>query len=892
MIDLYIWVCYNLYVCNFMKAKGEYMIWHSSSTESVIEELKSNLKTGLTNGEASARLEKINSKIESKKERHSLIKYVLDELHQPVYYILVIAIMVALLFHLIFNVFTLFEIIALLLLTGVKAFLGGFVTRRYKLEINKGETIEKSTVKVLRDGNVCEISSSLLVPGDIIQVEEGDYIPADARLITQNDLHCDEFAVTGESVPTPKDAQFLPQEISAITERTNMIYAGSYVVSGSGIAIITEITDYTEYGKLQKLESTNEEFSLGIEQRLTQLSKLISIGATVIYALLFLIAVVFGTINSVYTEYKFMHGLASSLMLVGALGIAFIPSFIETLATASISRGIDRMKRKGISIYQSKTVDNIAKLDVICADKTGAFTQNKMLLTQMYNGSELLNVTTDVITSDYKMLLRLAALCCDGEVSIVKGIPVQSGDATQTAIIAASMEYLGLNKYDLDNIYPRMYELPFDPEKKTMTTINVIDGKKYVIVRGQPQMLIPNCINNCDNFIKTSEEMSAHNLRVVGVATKLLEDDEISLTNEELENNLQFVGLLGLSDIPRLDSRPSVIDCQNSGMKVVMITGDHKSAALITAMKLNIANDESQLLTGEELDELDDDKLCQNIDNFTVFAQVNSQHRTRIISAYKNNGHNVAITGDSLSNTEALRAADVGYSMGSTGSDVAICASEVIIEDDSFSTVVDSVRDCRGIYGCISKSIKFFLSASLGILLSILLGYLIFGVQLITAPEIIFIALFSISAMALGLVYEPSESQDINLIIDNDFEIFKISFLFDIIFRAAIFTLTALVSYSLAGVFGISPTTFTFFTMAITYIFSAFISRTNNQLVSFNNKNKHFLIFAAISVFLITLLIIIAPGKIISFGFIYWIFGVVTALVSNIILLAIKFIRN
>ena len=868
------------------------MIWHSNNLEDVIQELKSNTKLGLSSDEASARLLKINNKIEDKKEKNTLIKHIINEFKQPVFYLIFSAIIISLIFHLIFDVFTMFDIVAILIMTILKAVLGGFANNRYIIEINSSEETEKSTVRVLRDGMVSEISSDLLVPGDIIQVEEGDYVPADARLIAQNDLHCDEFSITAETVPSPKDANIVLSEIATISERDNMIFAGSYVVSGSGVAIVTEITDYTEYGKMQKLDTTVKDYTLDIEQRLQHLAKLISTGATIAFAILFIISLIFGTIHSVYTSFSFMYGLASSLLLIGGLAISFIPSSVSIIATAAVSRGIKRMSKKGISIYDSKIVDTISKLDVICADKTGAFTQNKMLLTQMFNGSDTLNVATDVFNSDYKMLLRLAALCCDGEVKVVKGVSMQSGDPTQTAIIAASMEHLGLNKYDLDNIYPRMYEFPFDPERKLMTTVNVIDGKKYVIVRGQPEALISKCVGNCEIFSKTSNEMSARNLRVVGVATKLLVGDEIGLTPDELETDLNFVGLLGLSDIPRLDSRPSVIDCQKAGMKVVMITGDHKSAAFITASKLNIATNEEQIITGEDLDAITDDNLFEIIDNYNVFAQVDSHHRIRIINAFKANGHTVAITGDTASNTSALRSADVGYSLGSAGSDAAICASEVVIEDDSFSTVVDSVRDCRGIFSCISKSLLFFFASSLSILVSLILGFLIFGTQILTTPEIILLAIGAISAMALGLVYEPSERKDLNLIIDNDFEIFKANFLFDVILRAAIFTIAALVSYSLAGMFGVSPSTFTFLTLTFAYVLFAYISRSKDQLINFSSINKHFSIFAII-IFLITiLLVIIGIGKLTPIGFIGWMFSLVTAILSNILLLAIKFIRR
>ena len=863
------------------------MIWHSSDVENVLIELNTNLTTGLTNEEANLRSDRINEKIKIKESKTSFIAYLADEIKSPVYIVMLIMAALAFLFHFIFDSFSWTEALVIFLATILKLCATAFVKRHYLYDISRSKTEEKSTITALRNGESVKIDSDKLVPGDIIYVTAGDYVPADARLIKINELHCDEYNITGETVPTQKNTGVTLQDIAPLEDRANMIFAGSHVLTGSGVAVVTEVLDYTEYSKKLAAEKDENEYTLPLENRLSQLGRLLNIALTLAAAVIFILGLIVNLIN----EHSFLNSFFNSFFAASALSLAFLPTILPLAATASISRGIRRMKENGISIFDPKSIDKIAKLDVICADKTGPFTQSKMILTQLFDGFRLVNVKSDPLEDDFKYLLRIAALCCDGEVKMVRGKRIEEGDSTQTAIIAASMDHLGLGKYDLDNIYPRMAELPFDSDRKLMTTVNLIDGNTYAIVRGAVDALAPKCSGNCDAFISAANEMSENNLRAVGVAIKPIDEYSPDLSPDELECNLNFVGILGLADLPRLDSKKAVKDCQKAGMKVVMITGAHPSAAFATAQKLRIANDEAQVLSGEELAKLSDEQLLSAIEKYTVFARITAEDRCRIISALKDNGHFVATTGDSAVNTASMRLADIGYSLGKTGSDVAICSSEVIIEDDSFASVVNSVRACRGIFHNISKAVKFFLSSLLGLAAATAIGYVLFG-STISAPALIMLSLLSVSLMTLGMVYEHSEKKDINLIIDNDATIFESKFLFDCIFNGAIFAITYLVSFAIGRslesvVTSTSASNFAFITMAITFWLSSFLLRNETTFFSIDFSNIRIFIFAAaafITLFILSLVFF-------NIGVLNWLICILIAAASAFILNCIKLIR-
>ncbi len=867
------------------------MIWHSNSIDDIINQLDTNREIGLSEEEATRRALHISKKITKKQCSDNPLIYFKNEICTPSYILMLAAVLLAVLFHLIFGVLSLLEPILLAAFAVFKAAVIAAVS--YNADKKHYDDFEeRAAVTVLRDGAERTVSAAKVVPGDIILVSEGDYLPVDARLLDEINLHCDEFALTGEEVPTQKNAAELPADIAPINERSNMIFAGSHILSGKGVAVVTEIRDYTELAKKKTVDGV-EDGSLKIESRLSQLEKLISTGIVATYFILFFVTLISGAVRHIYETQAFLNSLIYALLVVSTLTVSFKTDFIKIISKAAVTAGIKNMRSKGIIVGDSDTIDKISQLDVVCADKTGTLTQNKQVLSKIFNGINEINVETDVIDGESKMLLRLAALCCDGDVKLVNGVSVQSGDPTQTAIIAASMEHLGLGKYELDNIYPRMAAIPFDPNRKLMTTVNVIDGKKYVIVRGAVEQLLPCCDGENARFIQATEKLSAENMRVVGVAMKLVDEYSAEPTPEELENSLHIVGLLALSDLIRLDSKKAVDDCKNAGMKVVMLTGDRKSAAFATAATLGIAENENQVITADVIDVLTDDELCEQIERYTVFSHLDATHRVRIVKALQDAGHSVAVTGDTGANTASLRTADVAYSMGKSGSDSAICESEVIIEDDSFSSVAKSVRYCRGIYHNIAKSLKFFLSAGLGVILAAFIGAIMFGTAVCTNIELIALASIAVIPLSVAIVFRYAESNDLQLVIDNDSGIFNSKFLFDTLFYAIVYCLGAIVSYSLGlSLEGVSPTGFSFITLSLTMLLCSVFAQTDNIYEMLKYKNNRILAIAAVDFLLLLVLSIIGIGRFTAISFGAWMLSLLIAIVTLGVHLAIKYIRK
>ena len=868
------------------------MIWHSNDIENVINELGTNITTGLSSTIAQERLEKINEKIRQKEKGSNFSKYAFKELKSNNYYFLYAAVVISIIFHFVFGVSNIFTPIILLVLSVTKAFALAFIRAKCSKNIKGLETNTISKIKVLRDSEVKEINSNLLVPGDIICVEEGSLVPVDARLIRQSNLHCDEYLVTNETVPTEKDATIVLDDISEIPERKNMIYAGSHVLSGSGVAVVTEILDYTEVYKNTKINENDQDTTLNIEAKLSGLNKLISVSSAAVFGLVFLVSTISQLISGLNLEHPFLNSVISALLLTAALGTAFLMSSQKVISKCAISFGIDRMKKSGILISSAKTIEKIAKLQVICADKTGTFTQSKMQLTKLYSGGNTVNVTTDVIDGEHKMLLRLAALCCDGEVEIVRGVSIRRGDATQTAIIASSMEHLGLGKYELDNIYPRMASIPFNAERKLMTSVNVIDGVNYVIVRGSVDKLIDKCNNDCTEYMKVAEEMRRGGLRTLGVAIKQIGEISADITSETLECELNFIGLLGLADIPRLDSKEAVKTAKKAGIKIVMITGDSKTTALSTARKLLITDSEDNVMTGQEVAALNDAQLYEVIGTYDVFAEVTAEVRARIVKAFKDNGHFVAITGDNAVNTQSLRLSDVGYSMAKSGSDTAISESEVVIKNDSFASVIDSVRCARGIYRKMTCAIKFFFSCAAGIILSTTLGSIIFGAHPFTAAQIILLVLIGIFGTSIAITSEKTESNDVYHKIKDDYGIFNLKFIIDVVFNALIYTIIAVASYLIAFRLNISPSTFSFITMMLTFILSGIALRREVIDVKEIQKNKVLTILSSATLVLLIILTTLKVGVLTAINFKYWLLSILISVFAALIIAAIRSVRS
>lgn len=811
------------------------MIWHSSELEQVIAQLHTDTQKGLREEDAVKRLSAITDKIKSKNKTFVFFKRFSKEFKKVSNGILWLLAFLTLIFHFVFGTLSISTSVTIAVISVLKAAFYALLYTTGNSAMQKIQNENPTAITVLRDGEKHKISSEKLVPGDIIFVTEGDYVPADARIISEIGLHCDEFAVTGESVPAPKDADFVLEDITQISERKNMLYAGSNIVSGSGCAIVTEILDYTEVYKIAEANSDGHEL-LSLQPRLKQLGKLTETVFWAVYAvifvLMFIVSLIVGT--------PFSDALISSAITVCTLFLCISPAYINHISKFAIIGGIKNIEKKGINILRPETVEDIASLQVICADKTGTFTQNNMAVSKLFNGINEINFASDVIDGNNKMILRLAALCCDGDVKLVNGVSVHSGDATQTAILAASMQHLGLKKYDLDNIYPRMACIPFDPNRKLMTTVNVIDGKHFMIIRGGVEQVAEKCINNTEPYLAAAKAMSVDGLRTVGVAVKVLEDDTVDFFAPEAESKMNFIGVIGLADLVRADSKKAVEECKNAGMRVIMLTGDNKETALAVAQKLGIASDLQSVLSGTEIDAFSDEQLCECIDKYTVFSHVDTRHRERIVSAFKDNGYSTAVTGDDIKNAASLRIADVGYSMGNSGTDVAINESQVVIKDDSFFKVVESVRDCRAVFANISKAIKYFFISSVTLILSVLFGIIFFKNGIFGISQIFTLSVFAITFMCVALAFERSEPGDINIIVDNDLDIFKVKYLVDVLFYSAVNIAVVMLAfiYGKSICHSSSPQAFAIFGYVLSMIVTFLILRKKDKPLYISKTDK------------------------------------------------------
>ena len=873
------------------------MIWHSSNVDEVLSELKSDKITGLTDEFAEERLRKINLKIKKKNSDKTFLDRLGKELKNTVYYFLYAVIALTILIHFIIpNSISLTLPITVLALALLKAIASAAYIKYTEVRLGGITFGKKTKIKALRSGKTVNLPIDKIVPGDIIFIEEGALVPADARLISAEGLHIDEMAVTGETVPAVKDALANIEDIAPLNRRANMVYAGTHVLTGNGVAVVTEILDYTEQSKKGIIDSDNSEDKLGIETKLKQLSKLISVGLAVLFAVIFIITLVCAFV----AKFSIIPAILYSAVTVAALASAFTPETIELLLCSSDYSGVSRMAKEDTVISDVGTINKISRADVICADKTGIFTENKMVLSEIFAGGRMVNMASDVIEGDHKMLLRLAALCCDGEVKMVRGVSVQHGDATQTAIIAASIEHLGLSKYDLDNTYPRMAAIPFSADRKLMTTVNVIDGAQYVIVRGSVDKLIPKCSGDCSGYLKIAENMSSDGMRVIGLAIRTIDNFSAEISEDELENGLMFIGLLGLCDVPRLDSKDAVIECRDAGIGVVMITGDNKNAAFATARKLRITSDIGKVMTGEQIKSLSDDELMTVVETYSVFSEVDTDSRARIVSALKKCGKYVAVTGDSNENTDSLRIADVAYSMGKNGTASAISESEVIIKNDTFASIVRSFATAKSVYHNLMKSVRFFFSAIFGIMLSVLVGSAVFGINadgpsIISDASILLLSIFSVIITSVAITFEPTEPTDLCMTL-SDFDLFNSAFSLDIVYLSVIYAISGILPYILCSLTSLSkttsPMTFTYLTASLTVLLSGLLLKSDTFSLSSFKENKVILITTAIS--LVVTLISTLSGfcGLCALPFVSWLIAIAISLALTATIAIIRIFRR
>ncbi|MBQ4327305.1 MAG: cation-translocating P-type ATPase [Clostridia bacterium] len=636
----------------------------------------------------------------------------------------------------------LFEPALILLIVILNAVMGVYQEGKAEKALDALKNMSAPHARVIRDGRETIIDASLLVPGDIIKLEAGDFIPADARLIRSAGLKSEESALTGESVPSEKDALAEVEENAPLGDRHNMVYSGCSVTYGTGVAVVTAIGMDTEMGKIANLLDSEEEGQTPLQQKLAQLGKILGIMALAACAVIFVV----GLLNKIPVLHIFMTSVS--------LAVSAIPEGLPAIVTIVLSIGVQRMVKKNALIRKLPAVETLGGASVICSDKTGTLTQNRMTLVKAYADGES---DTESIGKDnsekIKKLLMYGTLCCDGSVIVKEDGEQHIGDPTETAIVLAAYKN-GMTKEDLNEKYPRMAEIPFDSDRKLMSTVNRIDGKNIVIVKGAFDMMATRCIaGDIDAGRKFTDSMSENALRVLAVAYKEIDAIPETPTSDELENGLTFLGLVGMIDPPRPEAKDAVAICRRAGIKPVMITGDHVVTASAIARELGILLDGDRAITGAELDAMTDEELDASVESISVYARVSPENKIRIVKAWQRKNQVVSMTGDGVNDAPALKAADIGCAMGITGTDVAKGASDMTLTDDNFATIVDAVEEGRGIYANIKKVVGFLLSTNIGEVFTVFFAMIMWHTSPLLSMQLLWINLVtdSLPAIALGM---------------------------------------------------------------------------------------------------------------------------------------------
>ncbi len=619
------------------------------------------------------------------------------------------------------------------------------------------ESLKKMTPqisKVLRNSKVQEVDANELVPGDIIILEAGNYVPADCRLIESFNLKIEESSLTGETEPVEKITNKLKQSNVPIGDMKNMAFMATVVVNGHAKAVVTETGMNTKVGKIANMIIEDEAPETPIQRKLAQVGKVLGTTCLVICGVIFII----GLLKNIEPVEMFMTSVG--------LAVAAIPEGLPAIVTIVLSIGVTKMAKKNSIIRKLPAVETLGSSSVICSDKTGTLTQNKMEVVEI-------NSKNKALTS------MLACMCTDCDVNYKENKPQIQGEATEVAIVQNAFK-LGFLKDDLYNKFPRVSEIPFDSTRKMMTTIHKINGKYLAITKGAPDVLIKKCTHinqetSIDNFrqsdLSNSQTQTIQNenlkmaqkaLRVLGVAYKYLENLPAKLDQEVIENNMTFVGLIGMIDPPRPGVKDAINTCRKAGIKTVMITGDHIATAKSIAKELNILKNGEKAITGQELDQMTDETLKDEIKNASVFARVSPEHKVRIVKAWQKTGAVVAMTGDGVNDSPALKNADIGIAMGKTGTDVAKNASDMILADDNFITIVEAVKQGRNIYDNIKKAIHFLLATNIGEIVTIFMGIVLGFKSPLLAIQLLWVNLVTDSLPAIALGLEPAEKDIMN----------------------------------------------------------------------------------------------------------------------------------
>ena len=835
------------------------MTFYHESCETVVQELSSDIHSGLSDAQIVKKQETFGENKLKEKKKKTMLQRFADQFKDAMILILLAAATVSFVIACMEgNPEEFFEPVLILLIVVVNAIMGVMQESKAEKALDALKNLSAPHVRVIRNGKEQVIDSAMLVPGDIIKLEAGDFVPADARLLHSVNLKSEESALTGESVPSDKDADALIEETAALGDRSNMVFSGCSITYGTATAIVTATGMNTEMGKIANLLDNEEDGQTPLQKKLEQLGKYLGIMALAACAVIFVI----GIVNGIPTLEIFMTAVS--------LAVSPIPEGLPAIVTIVLSIGVQQLVKKNAIIRRLPAVETLGSASIICSDKTGTLTQNRMTLVKAYPDG---NETTEEIGTDnsaeVKKLLQYGTLCCDGLVVFHGQEEQHIGDPTETAIVLAAHKN-GMPKDELNKAYPRLGEIPFDSDRKLMTSVNEIDGKIFVIVKGAFDIMAARCIaGNIEAARKVNEEMSNAALRVLAIGYKELTAVPEVFTPEELENGLTFMGLVGMIDPPRPEAKAAVAVCKKAGIRPVMITGDHVTTASAIARELGILPEGNKAITGAELDAMTDSELDNEVEHISVYARVSPENKIRIVKAWQRKGQVVSMTGDGVNDAPALKAADIGCAMGITGTDVAKGAADMTLTDDNFATIVDAVREGRGIYANIKKVVGYLLGTNIGEVITVFVSMILWHKSPFISIQLLWINLVtdSLPAIALGMesvekdiMEQKPKAKDEGLFAHGyGLRIILQGIMFGILALAA-FKIGETVTGQLAG-----GQTLAFMVLAFSQVIQAFNMRSEHSLFQIGVFTNRKLNWAALASVVLMLLVLFTPLSV-AFG--------------------------
>ena len=816
--------------------------WHSKRTSEVLGELETSRDRGLTAQEAERRIGRCGKNELEGSKKEGLLKRFLGQMKDPMILVLLAAAVLSLWAS---DFQDWLDAVIILVIVVVNACISIAQENNAEKALEALRKMSAPLAKVIRDGALCRVETADLVPGDLIVLEAGDLVPADARILECSSLKADESAMTGESVPVTKAALEGLAEDTPLGDRRNMVISSTVITNGRARAVVTATGMDTEVGHIAVLIMGEKDVETPLQRKMAEISKVLS------FACLCVCAVMFGIGMLQHKE------MLDMFMTAVALAVAAIPEGLPAIVTIVLALGVSRMVRRNAIVKKLPAVETLGCASVICSDKTGTLTQNRMTVVDLWTAKK----------SDRALALTIGALCNDTTLTYQKGAGVTTGDPTETALVEAALKE-GLDKNQMEQESPRRFELPFDSERKLMSTVHPRAGGGFrVCVKGAPDVLLRRCRRLSGGEALTggrsrdirhvNENMAERALRVLGVAYKDLEMLPKELSSETLEQNLTFVGLVGMIDPPRQEVKEAVAQCYAAGIRPVMITGDHKLTAVAIARELEIFRDGDLAITGEDLDFMPQELLEQEVEKYAVYARVSPEHKMRIVKAWQKRGKVVAMTGDGVNDAPALKAADIGCAMGITGTDVAKGASDMILTDDNFATIVSAVEQGRGIFANIKKAIHYLLSCNIGEILTIFLATVFDFHQMPLIPvQLLWLNLVTDSLPALALGVEPVEDGVMGQKPRDAHEsLFAHGFAWRLCWQGIMVGLLTLTAYFLGeyvlsdpGMASATANTMAFATLTMCQLFHAFDVRSEHaslfHIGVFSNKamNKAFLV--------------------------------------------------